>query len=639
MKLSRKIVMSEVLIVLSLALFSMPFVIAIGVKSRMGFFHPLLQLSILGLAHFAISCGVMLLIGVRKPLRLVVRAVVSGVVAAGLMAVAVGSGSTYALVLSKMACGEGGIVHRVGEARMRSPDGELAYSVYWGDVKYANGNDMRELILLANGPVQGKSMFCSPMLLVGKDRVLCPNGLSVARLISGLAAVTCHGGVDITSDKVDADARLSIVNSNSVRTYRCELYDWNRNPRLETRRAHYLDIPFSCFAEIGEALHDEAQSADAGGEDWSDAARLIAGPKFLDRALGDQMSAANEYDVKLEHPFLFFPKASYSGTGGAGGKVGLKGCVLWFKSPSVEYAVEHVLAPVTNALVNEYDIPLAMSPDTKRGMFWKRDLSAVHDWQSVEIHVLLEGHGKTDEHGYETCLLVIGVMDVHLGKRALSELKRNWWQVVVSRTWQDPIAVDDWHELSPGSVDRRRFFSSMDRLRMPDKSFINIGDGRKTLSDYVSGMFGIPFGMDVRTVDGLGDKSLTPVRGKFLKVEPNREMVTNGWRLVSVNVNGRSLTAFGGTVRREFSDRGAATEDLKRVIGEIESAGHMSLKMSALGNGQGFAESQTFDPHVGIGRVKEESDGTFSYQIHIERRSLQQLIHVMTTHGCTSSPE
>lgn len=641
MKLNAMSILRETLIVLPLAMLSVPFVLAIGITSRMAFSQPPLLLIILVLSHLVVSCGVMLVFGVRKWWVLSIRAVVSGMIAVALMVLAVGSGFTYVTVLAKVAFGEGGVVHKVGEARMRFPDGELSYSVYWGKVRYANGSDMRELILVANDPVVRRSCLCRPMLLVGKSRILCTHGLSGMRISPECAAVTCLGGIDITSAKVGADARLSIEDSGSVRTYRCELYEWDEGTSRETCRTYYLDVPLSCFEEIGEDPQEKAVSAEADGNDWSAAAKFISGPGFLGRALGDQMAGGDEYDVKLEHPFLFLPRASYFGTAD-GGAVRVKSCVFWFKSPDVEYAIEHVLSPVTNTLINTYGVPLTMSPDTTRGIYWKRDFSAVHKGQNVEIQVLLEGHGKTMNEGYETCLLIIGVIDVveKQRRRVWWELGRNWGQsIICHRGYRDPIAVDEWHELSPDSIDRRWLFSSSQHIRRPDRSYIETVDGNKMLREYVSGNFGIPFGMDVRTIEGFGGESLTPAPRRLLELEPNCVIATNGWRLLSVNVNGRALTVFGGTVRREFANESSAIADLKQVINNFEIAANKSMSMGASESDQFVARYLPEGTSVEIERIKVEADGTAAYQIHIAQHRLMRLIHVTTTDRCFSEPE
>ena len=643
MKLNAMRIFRETMIVLPLAISSALFVLAVGIMFRMGVSHPLLRLLILGLTYLMFSGGVMLAFGVRKWWVLSIRAVVSGVMAAAFMVLAAESRFPHVLALAKVSLGEGGVVHKVGEARMHFPEGELSYSVYWGKVKYANGSDMRELILVTNDPVVRRSCFCRPMLLVGKTRILCAHGLSGMRISPGRAAVTCLGGIDITSAKVGADARLSFEDSDTIRTYRCELYEWDAKSSKEVCRTYYLDVPLSCFAEIGEDPQEKAASAEADGNDWSAAAKFISGPDFLGRAIGDQMTGGNEYDVKLEHPFLFLPRASYFGTAD-GGAVRMKSCVFWFKSPDVEYAIEHVLSPVTNALINAYGVPLTMSPDTTRGMCWKRDFSAVHKGQDVEMQVLLEGHDKTRNEGYETCLLIINVIDAgeKRRRRAWSKLARDFGEsITCHRGYRDPIAVDEWHELSPDSIDSRWQFSRSQRIRRPGRSYIETVDGNKMLAEYVSGKFGIPFGMDVRTIEGFGGESLTPAPRKLLELEPNCAIETNGWQLVSVNVNGRALTVFGGTVRREFADESAAIADLKRVIGEFEKAANISMTMDASGSDRFVAR---FLPggasvEIEIERIKVAADGTASYQIHITQHRLVRLIHIATTNGCFSEPE
>ena len=64
MKLNAMSILRETLIVLPLAMLSVPFVLAIGITSRMAFSQPPLLLIILVLSHLVVSCGVMLVFGV-----------------------------------------------------------------------------------------------------------------------------------------------------------------------------------------------------------------------------------------------------------------------------------------------------------------------------------------------------------------------------------------------------------------------------------------------------------------------------------------------------------------------------------------------------------------------------------------------
>ena len=263
MKLNAISILRETLIVLSLAMFSTMFVLAIGIMSKTVTLHPLLRLGALGLVYLAVSCGVMLIFGVRKLWVLLIRAVVSGVIAAVLIVAAAVSRYTYVLVPAKVVFGEGGVVHKVGEALMRSPGCTNTYSVYWGDVKYANGSDMRELILLADAPVKPGQGIRSPILLVGKSRILLAHGFSGMRISPACAAVTCLGGIDITSNKVGVDARLSIADSGSSRIYRCEQREWDKKSGRRVPRTHYLNMPLSCFAEVDAGHQEDAVSVDA----------------------------------------------------------------------------------------------------------------------------------------------------------------------------------------------------------------------------------------------------------------------------------------------------------------------------------------------------------------------------------------
>jgi len=641
MKMNVISILRETVIVLALAAFGTLFVLVVGVVSRMSVSHQLLRLMILGLMYMLASFGAMLVFGTRKLWVLSIRAVVSGAIAAALMVAAAESRYKDVLVLAKVALGEGGIVHRVGEACLRSPGCTNTYSVYRGNVKYADGSDMRELILFADDPMKNGFGIRRSQLLIGKSRILIAHGLLELRSFSGQhAVVTCLGGLDVTSPKVGWNVWLKITDSGRVRTYRSIQRECDGTSSRPTLRTHYLDVPLSCFPDEGDDPHEDDVSVDAEGDDWTAAAKLISGTNFLGRALGDKMPAGDEYEIKLEKPFLFLPRASYFGAAD-GGTVRIKGCMFHFKSPDAEYAIEHVLSPVTNALISVYGVPLSMSPKTESDGCWMRCFSAAHKGLDVEIYVNLNGHRSRKDDGYEVCLLTVDVMDACVRRFASMECCSAWEKSRFGYHGdRDTIAVDEWHELSADSLDRRWLFSRSDILRLPGGSHIKTPDGKKGLSEYVTKTFGIPFGVDVRTIDGFGGESLSPVGGKFLALEPNCEIATNGWRLTGVNVNGRSLTVFGGTVRREFLDEAAAKSDLRRVIDEIEVAANISMRMSMSADDRILASlSPSSDPFIEIERIKTAEDGSASYQVHVRRRSFMRLRYVTTASGCSSSPE
>lgn len=644
MKPSIRSILREAVIAVSLVVVSAPFAIAVCGRPWMASLRPVLQLSILALLHIAVTCGVMMICGVRKWWKLAVRSVASGVVALAVMVVCVEAGFTYANVFGKMALGEGGFVRRVGEARMYSNVGGVNYSVYWGNVKYANGSDMRELILIPDIPARwestvDKSCLCWSRLLVGRSRILLPHGLSVGKISSGRAAVTCLGGIDVTSGKTEANATLAISDSETTRRYKCERDERLADSAGTVRRTYYLEIPKSCFREMGDDCLCEPPSSEAGANGRSAAAKIISGPEFLGRSIGDKMDGADEYDVKLERPFLFFPRASYFGAKDDG-TVKVKGCLFWFESPNVEYAVEHVLAPVTNTLFNVYGVPLTMSPDTKRGIFWKRHLSSGNTAMNVEVQVHLDGYGKTRENGYESCMLSVYVADAFRWRGCGERSLREWFRAINTHRYHDPTPVDDWHDLSAGFVEHHWLLPRAGGLRRQDGFDVIAPSKFKSLGDCTATMFGFPFGIDLRTVDGFGGESLLPVGGRFLTLEPNCEIATNGWRLVSVNVNGRSLTVFGGTVRREFADESAATADLKRVLCEVESAANASMEMTSSSEDRVLAVTpRVSEPFLEIERIKTAADGSSSYQVHVRWSTLMRQVHIMTTKGCMSHPE
>lgn len=639
MKSKAIIILRETIILWPLAIISALGILAFGIVSRVAISYPLFRILIFVLAYIMVLCGAMILLGVRKWRKLIIRAILSGVIAAGLL-VASAERFPDVLVFAKVALGEGGIVHKVGEARLNLLDSTITYSVYCGNVKYANGSNMRELILVANDPVPRESFFHEQTLLVGKSSIDLAHGLSCVRVFPGHLAVTCLGGIDVTSGKAGVEAKVSSSNSGASRSYRCELYVWDKKLRRSVHKIHFLEVPLSCFNDLDDESREEESIPDTDSEDWTAAARFVAGPEFLGRALGEQMPCGDEYDVKLEHPFLFLPRASYFGAAD-GGIVRVKGCVLWFKSPSVEYAIENVLSPITNALIKTFGVPLVMSPETKRGMFWNRAFSAAHKGLDIEMQVVLEGHGRNGGDTYESCLLMISVMDAYVRRCGDLDSERNWWRLIkYYRGNLDPISVDDWHELSADSVNRRRQFSRTELLCQPDGSYIQTPTGREALCEYASRTFGIPFDIDVRTIDYLGGESILPTPGAFLALEPKCEISTNGWHLMGVDVNGRALTVFGGTVRREFSNEADAKADLKRVIAEIEGAANRSMKMSVSADDKFFASTSSgSDPFIGIKRIRTAADGSSSYQVHVTRHSLMKLMHIMTSNGCNSRPE
>ena len=263
MKSNVWVILREAAIAVALIAVSAPVAAAVCGRPWMASFHLVIQLSILVLLHLTVTCVAMMICGVRKWWKLAARAVGSGVVALAFLVAVVATNFKQPIVFAKIAAGEGGFVHEVGEARMHYPGGEIVYSVYWGNVKYANGSDMRELILISKSPESGKSplcrsVLCEHSLLVGRSRILAINGLSVAKCFPGCAAVTCLGGIDIKSGKIEGNVVLSISDSGAVRRYLCEMDDWIAESRKFIRHSYILEVPLSCFKEMGDDVLDKS---------------------------------------------------------------------------------------------------------------------------------------------------------------------------------------------------------------------------------------------------------------------------------------------------------------------------------------------------------------------------------------------
>ena len=258
--------LKEVLIALSLAAVATPLSFAAVAATARVTGNPLVLLSVLVLSYALVTCGIMRLRGVRARWKLALRSVASAVLAAALVFAAVKTMYAHVVVLSHMASGEGGFVHKVGEASMRSSDGARFYSVYWGNVKYGAGGDMRALILISKGSRGWTPRLVRSNLLVGESGVCLPNGLEFAWLAPGKAAVSCLGCIDITADKVGANATVSVSDADGVRAYSCTWDEWDdATQSVQRQRTYRLEIPLSCFAELERARERAEPSADAAG--------------------------------------------------------------------------------------------------------------------------------------------------------------------------------------------------------------------------------------------------------------------------------------------------------------------------------------------------------------------------------------
>ena len=127
---------------------------------------------------------------------------------------------TLARVSAKMLFGEGGVIKFVGMSRASLGDESVEYDTYFGKARYGSGRISAELVLIARNPLPTTELESDfGKLLVGKNRILFPNGLEFERLPFGFLPMTCLGGIAATMGKAGAYS-LEVRDVGQERQYR-----------------------------------------------------------------------------------------------------------------------------------------------------------------------------------------------------------------------------------------------------------------------------------------------------------------------------------------------------------------------------------------------------------------------------------
>lgn len=103
--------------------------------------------------------------------------------------------SKSAIVIGKVAVGDGGVLRSIGTIEASYNGKTIEYEAYLGKAKYSCGIDMRELLLLSKGG-QSLDNGLFEKILLGRNAVSFPSGLVYFKCPFGFLPMTCLGGVD-----------------------------------------------------------------------------------------------------------------------------------------------------------------------------------------------------------------------------------------------------------------------------------------------------------------------------------------------------------------------------------------------------------------------------------------------------------
>jgi len=153
-------------------------------------------------------------------------------------------GSESAELFLRLAIGDGGVLRSIGTIHAHCGEQSFDYEAYAGKGKYTCGVNVEELILLAQQtPPINHDLFSE--VLLGRDYIAFPCGLSYMKLPFGLLPMTCLGGV--SCDKALNVYSLTIShdsNTNSV------VLKFPAYPCDGTDHEIIFDVPLNIFNAI-----------------------------------------------------------------------------------------------------------------------------------------------------------------------------------------------------------------------------------------------------------------------------------------------------------------------------------------------------------------------------------------------------
>lgn len=526
---------------------------------------------------------------------------------------------------------DGVVLRKVGMARLRGLSSDITYGVWKNDGPEMDSPQMPLVLVMEHGSLNTEYRILKKCILVDKDRFYVGKDLSFTNV-----TVECRTVRPFVNDGAPIDRgdfginRLAVIERGDLRFYLCYGNDCNGVPCEFLR----LVIPRQEGGNAQQEVTNRFVQA-------QDRINVLSGANVYDPIATNILD-----DVKLDKPFLFFPRVTCYDDEGAGVIAGRE-CRVKMACPSRAYAMEQVLAPVTNAIAVGY----GMEMESASGGVDGRDLKffALSSKNGSRVDVTMRPFqmsldGWRDYFVFELSVHEQGLLrmnDIRLetsqhdwNKDRLDRMRK---RVAIARRRQvekTPTVIDDWHELSADEIERTRNFTRRSSMS---------SDCIAMMKSWCSNRLGVVLGADARKTPWLKVEDKATYPRKFRSLLPTVNVSTNGWIITEIHANRRSATIFGVKAARRFPSKESATSDCVETLHEIENMLFSyfikdgSRKDAAITDEQVRLRSLLFD--IAVTLPREVGTNCWEYSMDLVVPRLQSWMHVMTTSGCIAEPE
>lgn len=528
---------------------------------------------------------------------------------------------------------DGVALQKVGTARLCGFSSDITYGVWKKDGSGVDSQSMPLVLVKEGGSWDEKHHIFTKCILVDEDRFYVGKDLSFTKVSSESCTVRPFFNDAVPIDSGNFGVKWFVVTEKGDRRYYL-CYSMGRDG--EPRESLCLTIPRQkgCLASqetTNKFIHAQER------------VNVLSGAN-----LHDPISTNFLEEVKLDKPFLFFPRMTYYDNEGAGVIAG-RMCSVKLACQSRQYAMEHVLAPVTNAIAVGYGMKMDAASGAVGAERGDWAYFALSGKIGTRIDVVMRSFQPTrdawqDYFVFELSIHekgLLGLNDWPLLKPSQSVRNKDaqdqvWKGAQIARRTQAmrmPTVVDDWHELSADEIERTRNFSLRSH-RVPGCS--------EMMEAWCSNRLGVALGMDARRIPWLSVADKTGARG-FRCLLPTVDVSTNGWSITEVHANRRRATIFGVKATRKFPSRAAATVECIETMHEIENMAYSCFTKYRRRKDAPITEEQVrlvnslFN--IVITLPHEVRTNCWEYGVDLVVCRLQDWIHVTTTSGCFAEPD
>lgn len=191
-----------------------------------------------------------LVFGRRRWFGVTFMTVAAGVVSGGVVFCAAVFQPDVLYIPAKMAMGEGGWSHCIGDAEMIVNGKSISYEVRVGNVVYASLRPVDGLMLISREPLANCKLWLLDRLVVHRDTLCVAERLRVLKLPLIPDPTICYGAISLRPcGKADIFEKWEMRDVGGVREYDCALTQWYGNGGRVTLR-----VPRKFFHSLRDGL-------------------------------------------------------------------------------------------------------------------------------------------------------------------------------------------------------------------------------------------------------------------------------------------------------------------------------------------------------------------------------------------------